>query len=282
MHLKIYAATVAALFVSGASITAIAGDSLPVPEIVHFDSQGLTLGGELYKPAGDGPFPAVLYNHGSASGMWSSEASKLLGPLFVQRGWVFFMPYRRGQGLSAKAGPYIIDEIGAAQRRGGMTEASGTMLQLLRTDHLQDQLAGLQWLKTQAYVQPGQIAAAGNSFGGIQTLLGAAATTATYCAAVDAGGGAESWSKAPALREAMKAAVRFAQTPLFFFQAQNDYDLAPSRTLYGASQQAGRTAEMKIYPAFGKSEKDGHSFAYLGSAIWFEDVFAFMRRHCVH
>ena len=88
------------------------------PKIVHFQSQGNLLGGELFMPSGSGPFPVVLYNQGSAPSMLNSEASKLIGPLFAEQGWIFFMPYRRGQGLSAAAGPYIGDEIDKAEKHG--------------------------------------------------------------------------------------------------------------------------------------------------------------------
>src|SRR6266853_1197269 len=74
-----------------------------VSETVTFKNGTLTLHGLLYKPAGNGPFPAVLYNHGSARGMLSHEAFEAIAPQYVSRGWVFFAPYRRGQGLSATA-----------------------------------------------------------------------------------------------------------------------------------------------------------------------------------
>jgi dipeptidyl aminopeptidase/acylaminoacyl peptidase len=77
----------------------------PMPEIVAFQNDDLTLRGVLYKPEGSGPFPAVLYNHGSAPGMLNNQAFEALGPLFARRGWVFFAPYRCGQGLSAGAVP---------------------------------------------------------------------------------------------------------------------------------------------------------------------------------
>jgi predicted dienelactone hydrolase len=79
-------------------------------ETVTFPSGEITLHGVLYKPEGTGPFPAVVYNHGSAPGMMSKEAFAALGPVFASHGWVFFGPYRRGQGLSASAGPYIGDQ----------------------------------------------------------------------------------------------------------------------------------------------------------------------------
>ena len=43
-------------------------------EEVAFPNGALTLRGVVYKPPGQGPFPAVLYNHGSAPGMLNSQA----------------------------------------------------------------------------------------------------------------------------------------------------------------------------------------------------------------
>src|SRR5438552_4034469 len=114
---------------------------LAVAESVTFPSGDITLHGVLYKPGGTGPFPAVVYNHGSAPGMMSEQAFAALGPVFASHGWVFFGPYRRGQGLSASAGPYIGDEIAAAQKTGGMAAGAGAMVRLLEIDLLTDQLA---------------------------------------------------------------------------------------------------------------------------------------------
>src|SRR5712691_174671 len=106
---------------------------LSAPDAVSFPSGNLTLHGVLYKLDGNGPFPAVIYNHGSAPGMLSSEAFDALGPVFVGRGLVFFAPYRRGQGLSASAGPYISDEINVALKSGGIRAGAATMVRLLET-----------------------------------------------------------------------------------------------------------------------------------------------------
>jgi dipeptidyl aminopeptidase/acylaminoacyl peptidase len=70
----------------------LVGLASPAAGVVTFPSGKLTLHGVLYKPNGKGPFPAVLYNHGSAPGMYSQEAFDRLGPLFAERGWVFFAP----------------------------------------------------------------------------------------------------------------------------------------------------------------------------------------------
>ncbi|MGH9740178.1 MAG: alpha/beta hydrolase family protein [Candidatus Acidiferrales bacterium] len=224
-------------------------------EVVSFPSGNLKLYGVLYKPDGPGPFPAVVYNHGSAPGMLSQQAFEALGPVFVKRGWVFFGPYRRGQGLSAAAGPYIEDQIHAAEKQGGVAAAAATAIRLLETDHLNDQLAALAWLRGQSFVQPNRIAAAGTSFGGIETVLGA--EKGSYCAAVDFAGAAESWKIAPQLRSMMIRTVQNARAPIFFIQAQNDYDLSPTRVLSAAMERAGKEFEVKIYPRFGSSVADG-------------------------
>jgi carboxymethylenebutenolidase len=248
------------------------------PDIVAFPSGALTLHGVLYKPAGAGPFPAVVYNHGSAAGMLSKEAFDVLGPVFANRGWVFFGPYRRGQGLSAAAGPFIGDEIAAAERKGGRAAGAAALARLLETDHLADQLAALAWLRAQAFVQPYRIAVAGNSFGGIESVLGA--ERGSYCAAIDSAGGAQSWAQAPELRARMIRAVRNSAVPIFFFQAVNDYDLSPSQTLASSMRDARKPYALKIYPAYGNSPQQGHTFGYFGSSVWAHEVFRFLTQHC--
>lgn len=55
-------------------------------EIVSFKSGDKMLQGLLYKPAGTGPFPTLLYNHGSAPGLLNNQAFDLIGPLFTAHG----------------------------------------------------------------------------------------------------------------------------------------------------------------------------------------------------
>src|SRR5258708_7393335 len=187
---------------------------LSAADIVAFPSGEITLHGALYKPEGPGPFPAVVYNHGSAPGMVSKQAFDALGPVFASHGWVFFGPYRRGQGLSASAGAYIGDQIAAAEKSGGISAGAAAMVRLLETDHLNDQLAALAWLRKQGFVQSDRIAVAGNSFGGIETVLGA--ERGGYCAAIDSAGGAQSWADAPALQSLMTPALHNTHPPISF------------------------------------------------------------------
>lgn len=247
-------------------------------QIVKFPSGKLMLGGELFVPEGKGPFPVVLYNHGSAPKMINSIASAKIGPEFAKNGWAFFMPYRRGQGLSEDQGPYIMDEISSA-RWIGWGKAAKKLIEINQTSHLSDQMAALSWLQKQDFVDSNRIATAGNSFGGIQVVLGA--EEANYCAGVNATGAAQSWRDSKDLQEVMKHAVANANCPLFFFQAENDYDLSPTKVLYSHMIKSGKVAEVKIYPPFGSSAKEGHSLPWAGVSIWFNDTLSFINKFCV-
>src|SRR5262249_26327245 len=119
--------------------------------------------------------------------------------------------------------------------------AAATMVRLLETEHLDDQLAAFQWLQTQSFVETERVATAGNSFGGVEALLGA--ERISYCAAIDASGGAESWATAPQLRALMTRAVRSSRAPVLFFQAENDYDVSPTQTLSAEMKNTGKVFE---------------------------------------
>src|SRR5262245_39869905 len=84
------------------------------PEEVTFPSSNLVLHGFIYKPQGKGPFPAILYNHGSEQ---YPGAKPPLGQFFSSQGDVFFVPHRRGHGRS----PYdsIVESL-RAQGLGGI------------------------------------------------------------------------------------------------------------------------------------------------------------------
>jgi dienelactone hydrolase len=67
------------------------------PKLVSFPSGDLTLHGFLYKPEGDGPFPAIIWNHGSEK---LPGQQPELGRFYTKQGFVFFTPHRHGQGRS--------------------------------------------------------------------------------------------------------------------------------------------------------------------------------------
>jgi dienelactone hydrolase len=232
----------------------------------------------LLQPEGDGPFPAVLYNHGNEPGWQSNETFTHLAPIFVARGWVFFMPYRRGQGLSAAAGQSLRDEVERVRHASGDAAADKTELWLLQTDQLADQLASRAYLGSLPYVQAHRIGVMGDALGGVEAMLGA--EQGGYCAGVYAGGAAQRESASPDLRDRLVHAVDNTRVPLFFFQAKNGADAAETRALYEIQHGAGRPAELKMYPAFGASAAEARGFVSGDVTAWSADVIGFLEKSC--
>ncbi len=239
---------------------------------------GAPLRGMIYKPDAEGPFPVLLYAHGSAPGYWSNEAFEEIAREFTSRGWAVFAPYRRGQGLSQAAGANIGDQIVAARQTAGPGFAQAEAARLLATDHLADQTKAFAWLLRQSFTDRSRIATMGNSFGGIIALL--SAEHLPVCAAIDAAGAADSWEEAPAIRELMLETAAKAQAPVLFLQAENDFNVAPSTVLHATMVKARKVAELRVYPPFGNTASEGHSFAYKGASIWGADGHAFLNRAC--
>jgi dienelactone hydrolase len=143
---------------------------------------------------------------------------------------------------------------------------------------LQDQLAGLEYLKNLPFIDTNRIAVMGFSFGEIQTIL-AVERAPGYRVAVDCSGAAQTWKSSSNLRARLTAAAGKATIPVFFLQAENDYDLTPNRVLSEEMRKTGQAVETKVYPAFGSGRRDGHGFCVRGAEIWGPDVLKFIETY---
>jgi carboxymethylenebutenolidase len=244
------------------------GHDEPAAFEVHYASEPYALRGWVLRPAGPGPFPAVVYNHGSER-QPSFDGGSELGRWFRDRGYVVFFPYRRGAGGSG--GPYWQDEV----QKHPPEEREEARIEQLDAQG-DDVAAALRWLTAQAYVDAARVAVAGCSFGGIETML-AVERSADWYAAVDFAGAAMSWANSPRLQERLRQAARGAKAPVFFAQAQNDYDTAPSLALAEEMRAARLPHNVRIYPPQGTTPREGHAgFCLRGMASWGEDVLRFL------
>ncbi len=243
------------------------------PQLVSFSRGDLTLQGWLFKPEGNGPFPAVVYNHGSEK-MPSSFPT--LGKFWTDKGYVFFVPHRQGHGRSP--GEYIVDLQDQFSAKEKDAERVRKYIIGLHERFNADVVAAVVWLKQQPYVNTNRMIMSGISYGGIQTVLSAEKDLGlkAYVAFSPA---AMSWQGNPLLRERLLQAVKHARAPMFLLQAKNDYDLGPSELLGKELKRQGAPNRAKLYPVFGDKDnpKDGHGgFAVRGSDIWGADVMAFL------
>ena len=236
------------------------------PEEVVFPSDGRQLHGFLWKPEGNGPFRAILWNHGSEKLPGSQPE---LATFYTAHSYVFFIPHRRGQGRSP--GEYIQDQV--AQAPPG--ERARRMVELQQTE-VDDVIAGLNYLKARPFIDAARIAISGCSYGGIQTLL-AGERNLGVKALVPFAPGAMSWEQNQLLQDRLIRAVDLARAPVFLIQAENDYNLGPSHVLPKEATKKHKDFQSKVYPAFGSSHHDGHwGFCSSATNVWGADVLAFL------
>jgi carboxymethylenebutenolidase len=252
------------------------GSPPPEAQLVTFRAaDGAQLHGFIYLPPGPGPYPAVLWNHGSEK--WPGWQPGLAA-FYRANGFAFFIPHRRGQGQSSDAGPYIMDRQPSTLQVVTNGAASGRTIIALHEEAARDVEAALAWLRARPDIDPRRIFMSGVSFGGIQTLLAAERDTGVRAYAAFAPG-AISWRRVTALHARLEQAAEHAHAPVLVVQAENDFDLGPSQTL-GPILERAQKGRAALFPRFGQTERDGHGgFACRpeGTAIWGPTVLAFFR-----
>jgi carboxymethylenebutenolidase len=277
--------TLAFLFALTSTALAVGQQASIAQETIVVPSGKLRLKAFLWKPAGSGPFPAVLFCHGSGgadaghtAGLPITEAGEKLAPLFLKHGYAFMYLFRRGQGLSADQGPFMQNILQHEETAKGKEARQHLQFLLASTDHLDDVMAGLSFLKASPAIDAKRVAIAGHSFGGQLTLL-AAERDNTLRAAVAFAAAANSWERSSELRERLLIAVDKTTAPIMLVQASNDYSTAPSYALADELERPHKPHLLKIYPPVGQTSEDGHNFLYLAIPQWEHDVFKFLDEH---
>jgi len=257
-------------FAFGASLAAALAHAADAPYTeLFYPSANLRIQAYLYKPAGAGPFPAVIYNHGSRAGRErQSQPVAHVGKLLTRAGYVVLVPERRGYGQSD--GP--VDTSTRAQVVARLQA---------ETD---DVLAALDYLRAQHFVDGKRIGIMGHSYGGIVTLF-AVGHSHAFAAAVDQAGGALSWKGNALVRAALVDAAEKSATPTLFLVAENDMTTDSITVLAEIYRRRGIPHRSVIYPPFipadGASARGaGHRlFSAEGVTVWERDVLEFLERH---
>lgn len=236
------------------------------PQEVTFKSGDLKLYGYIWKPEGKGPFPAVLWNHGSEK---NPGPEPDLGQFYVQNHYALFVPHRRGHGRSQ--GQHIMEAL-----EGISGPERGKRMLELQDAELADVVNALAFLKSQPFVDPNRIAISGCSFGGIQTLL-AGEKDLGIRALVPFAPAAMTWERNLLIAPRMKQAVDNAKVPIFELQAENDFSLGPTHELSAEAKAHHKDFQSKIYPPFGTTNIDGHAgFCMTATQVWGKDVLEFL------
>ncbi len=157
-----------------ASVSMLSHGALPpsslqlVPVIIDGDSIRLQM--RIYKPEGEGPFPTLIFNHGSTGYSTDPERFKesvdapAVAEFFVQRGWAVVMPARRG-----RAGSDGLYDEGLSLNRAGYSCDSS--LSLAGADRaLRDIDAAVKAILEMPFVDAKRVVVGGVSRGGVLSV----------------------------------------------------------------------------------------------------------------
>jgi dienelactone hydrolase len=155
---------------------------IPSPET------GVRLELVVARPRSKGPYPTLVFNHGSTGRGCPSMFSRTICPpsvqnYFTDRGWQVLFPQRRGRGKSG--GNYA--EGLAADGTGNSCDASVSMRGFERA--VEDLDAVMAHVRTRDDVDLGQIVIGGMSRGGILSIAYAGLRRGEFCGAINFNGG---------------------------------------------------------------------------------------------
>ncbi|HKC65212.1 MAG TPA: alpha/beta fold hydrolase [Pyrinomonadaceae bacterium] len=239
---------------------------------IFYKSGGLNIEAYFYKPAGTGPFPLVIYNHGSRQGHERQEVPfKYVAEMLTANGYAVLVPERRGYGKSD--GPTFSEEVASAAQ---------PLMQRFN-EEADDVLAGLEYLRSTAHdINFNRVALMGWSHGGVVSIL-AASRNHSFVAIIDQAGGALTWKHSTELQTALTQAARKITVPGLCQDAENDATTDAVKMVGNAIRAAGNQEKTIIYPAFTPTSNPdniapGHLiFSRQGIQIWQNDVLSFLR-----
>lgn len=189
--------------------------------------------GRLWKPAGAGPFPAVIIQHGSGG---SSEGySKRIAQVMVKWGYACFAPNYTHADLKAVpcGSPGLCVESEFAASPANIKRA----------------LKGLELLKALPYVDGGAVMAFGHSRGAYVTTALAASTTGLRAAAHSAGGVIPDHAQGTAARHAHARAIAIP-----YLMSHGDADqtvpIAYDQAMDGILTTTGVVHRLDAYPGY--------------------------------
>jgi len=243
-------------------------------ETVFYPSGKLKIEAYVYKPEGSGPFPVVIYNHGSRMERDREETPFVyVGHMLTVSGYVVLVPERRGYGKSD--GKTFGEAVG---------EDRGERFVRRVQEETDDVLAAAEFVKTLPYADSVRMGVMGWSFGGIASVF-AASRSDRFRVVIDQAGAALTWPRSPEMRKELKDAAAKVRVPLLGMVAENDRTTESVKAVVQEVEAHGATAKLIVYPKFTPRRDAGGTapghmlFGVEGWRIWETDVKEFLAKY---
>ena len=189
--------------------------------------------------------PLILFNHGSEK-LPMKKCS--IGMYFAKLGFVVFMPYRFGQGKSTGAiEEEFIKSFCSTPGQGAACKMEYLHEQVKDVEQAIDYVKGLKDANGKPLVNSERIIIGGHSFGGIVSVF-ANTKDLGQKAVFDASGASHTWS-AESTRKDLKAAVKDAVAPIYFFAPMNDHSIDSTIELSRTAGLNCRQYQVTLFPA---------------------------------
>ena len=250
-----------------------------VPTSFFENGKPITLEVVIYKPPGTGPFPTVIFNHGSTgngdnpklfASTWTSPA---LAKFFTDRGWLVAFPQRRGRGKSDG----LYDE-GFEQNRSGYSSRPELSLPGLERA-LTDLDATVDYLLARPGVDSSRMLMGGQSRGGILSVAYAGTRPARFMGVINFVGGwiSDHWATAEAINTVTFKRGASYPKPILWLYGENDsfYKIVHSRKNFEAFVADGGKGIFKVFET--PAGQNGHSLISK-SALWSETVETYLKQ----
>jgi dipeptidyl aminopeptidase/acylaminoacyl peptidase len=250
-----------------------------VERIVRWTSpDGTTIEGLLRLPAGEPPFPTVMWVHGGPVAAVGRYAPTVLGAIQAEAGYATLHPNPRGStGRGRAFAAAVVGDMGGVDA--------------------QDLLAGVEWLVAEGVADPSRIAVAGVSYGGYMAAL-LPALSGRFAAAIvsspltdfvaayygsslsafvrDYIGGHPATDTARYIERSPVFAGQRLRTPTLITNGARDRatPMGQSVELFRALREQGTDAELVIYPT------EGHGFSDVATrGDWIGRMLAWLDRY---
>ena len=170
------------LFVSTGTLAQVDGTTvwIPLKDRGLFGDRIIHIEATLFKPPGAGPFPIVIFNHGSSGGpipAAHTENPRTFGAYLLSKQIALVVPMRRGRGKSEGSNKEEPSPCNVNAARQGLQYASEAVD------------AVYQYLRQQPWASMDKVVLAGHSRGGMLASVYAAAHPGAALAVINFSGG---------------------------------------------------------------------------------------------